>query len=90
MLTIKRIAAVLMLLAVLGLSAPQALADPGEIQSPPGETQTPPGETNGPPRGETSAPPGETNTPPGEVNTPPAAGMSAWMLFQFLANGWRW
>lgn len=71
MLTIKRIAAVLMLLVVLGLSAPQAFADPGDTLTPPGETQT----------------------PPGDIHTPGmaqgAGGLSAWLMFQMLANGWR-
>ncbi len=49
MLTIKRIAAVLMLLLVLGFAAPRAFADPGEMNAPPGQTDTPPGETQGPP-----------------------------------------
>ncbi len=48
MLTIKRIAAVVMLLVVLGLGAPQAFADPGATQCPPGETQTPPGDVHTP------------------------------------------
>lgn len=90
MLTIKKVVAVLMLILVVGVNAPCAFGDPGETSTPPGQLEPPPGETNGPPCGETSAPPGETNTPPGEINGPPAAGMSAWMLFQFLANGWRW
>jgi hypothetical protein len=46
---LKTFVAVLMLVFVLGLAAPQALA--GETSAPPapGETQSPPGETNSPP-----------------------------------------
>ena len=47
---LKTLIAVLMLVFVSGLAAPQALA---------GETSTPPAP------GETSTPPGETSTPPG-------------------------
>jgi hypothetical protein len=47
---LKTLVAILMLVFVLGLAAPQALA---------GETSTPPAP------GETSTPPGETSTPPG-------------------------
>lgn len=54
---LKTFVAVLMLVFVLGLAAPQALAgdmhtpgftEPGEMQSPPGQTETPPGDTQGP------------------------------------------
>ena len=49
---LKTFVAVLMLVFVLGLAAPQVLAGetqcPGALQTPPGETQTPPGEIQGP------------------------------------------
>ena len=44
---LKTFVAVLMLVFVLGLAAPQALA--GDMNEPPGETNAPPGETQGPP-----------------------------------------
>lgn len=44
---LKTFIAVLMLLFVLGLAAPQALA--GEIEIPPGDTLTPPGQIETPP-----------------------------------------
>lgn len=42
--------------------------------------------------GETQTPPGETQAPPGDIHTPGmaqgAVGLSAWLMFQMLANGW--
>jgi len=44
---LKKVVAVLMLVFMLGLAAPQALA--GDMNDPPGETNSPPGETQTPP-----------------------------------------
>ena len=46
---LKTFVAALMLVFVLGISAPQTLA--GELQTPPGNTESSPGQTEAPPGG---------------------------------------
>ena len=86
---LKTFVAVLMLVFVLGIAVPQALASGGETQGPSitgtaeslGIIECPPalGETQGP---------GITDTPPGEISTP---GFADWakIIFQILGNSWN-
>jgi len=74
---LKTFVAVLMLIFVLGLAAPQALA--GDMNEPPGETNAPPGIT------------GELNTPPAPApGDTPGTGFASWakIFFQILGNSW--
>ena len=74
----KTFIGVLMLVFVLGLAAPQALAGdqhtPGVLQGPPAETA-----------------PGEVHTPglAGEINAPPTLADWTKMLIQILGNSWK-
>ena len=72
---VKTFLAVLMLVFVLGLATPQALA---------GDTLTPPGLT-----GETQTPPGQLDSPPGTTQGPPGFADWANIIIQILGNGWN-
>lgn len=87
---LKTFVAVLMLVFVLGIAVPQALA--GEVNTPPGETSGPPapGETQGPSITGTAKSPGIIECPPalGETQGP---GFASWadIIFQILGNSWN-